>query len=147
MFSVWEDSCAIGGGAVMRKLRPETLLRRYKTSCILASCRKRIPMKRQRRRSITCSKEHQKLLTRMRKIERDLRLCSHCGRPVSQDEKSAFRRWRHSHSEEAHRKNPKAAKEIRGAANATVKMSDFAYVVELGPKSTHRSKRGKGAAA
>ena len=129
----------------MRKLRPETLLRRYKTHCVL--CRRRIPMKRQRRASITCSREHQKLLRKMRKIERDHRLCSRCGRPVSPDEKTDFRRWRASKDAEGHPKNRKAANHVRGAATATQKLSDIAYVVELGPKNRGAAKRRKGAAA
>lgn len=129
----------------MRCLRPETLLRRFKTRCIL--CTRRIPLKRQRRRSITCSKEHQKLLRKMQKIERDQRLCSHCGRPVSPDEKINFRRWRLSQDAEAHSKKRKAANHVRGAAEATQKLSDFAFVVTESPKPRGAARRRKGAAA
>ena len=115
-----------------RRLRPETLLRRFKTHCVL--CRRRIPMKRQRRASITCGKEHQKLLRKMRKIERDHRLCSRCGRPVSPDEKTDFRRWRASKDVQAHPKNHKAANHVRASAMGTQKLSDIAYVVVESPK-------------
>src|SRR5258707_1353323 len=79
--------------------------------------------------AITCSTEHQKRLTRMRKIERDHRLCSHCGRPSSPDERGQFRAWRTSKALDPHKKNSKAAKGIRGPATGNHNMEDFAYVV------------------
>lgn len=113
-------------------MNAETLLKRYKTFCVL--CRRRIPRKRQRRRAITCSTEHQKRLTAMRKIERDHRQCSHCGRPSSPDERGQFRAWRTSKALDPHKKNSKAAKGIRGPATGNHNMEDFAYVVVEGPK-------------
>jgi hypothetical protein len=118
-------------------MKAATLLKRYKTFCVL--CTRRIPRKRQRRRSITCGTEHQKMLTAMRKAERDHRQCSHCGRPSTPDERGQFRAWRTTKAVDHHRKNRKAAKGIRGAATATPKMEDFAYVVMETPKS--RGKR------
>jgi len=128
-----------------RRLRPETLLRRYKTCCVL--CRKRIPRQRQRRRSITCGKEHQEMLTRMRKIERDHRQCSVCGRPVTAEEKRDFRAWRTSQVQGQRRKNHKASKGILASAEANQKLKEIAYVVVTGPKSRLRNKPRKGAAA
>jgi hypothetical protein len=126
-------------------MKAATLLKRYKTRCVL--CGKRIPRKRQRRRSITCTAKHQKTLTAMRKAERDHRQCSHCGRPSTPDERAEFRAWRASKAQDSHKKKHKAAKGIRGPATATPKMEDFAYVVLERPKSGGASKRRKGAAA
>jgi hypothetical protein len=128
-----------------RRLKPKTLLKRFKTFCVI--CTRKIPRKRQRRRAITCKPDHQKLLTRLRKIERDNRQCSHCGRPSTPAEKSLFRQFRASLEAHHHPKNPKAAKGIRDAATATQKLSDIAYVVELGPKRRGAAKHRKGAAA
>jgi len=130
-----------------RRLKPETLLRRFKTCCILASCRKRIPMKRQRRRAITCKPEHQALLTKMRKIERDHRQCSVCGRPSSPGERVEFRRWRVSKVQGHRKKTVKASKGILTPAEANQKLSEIAYVVVERPKRTPRNKARKGAAA
>lgn len=127
-----------------RTLRPETLLRRFKTFCVLD--RRRIPRKRQRRNAVTCTRDCQKQLTKLRKLARDHRQCSHCGRPSSPGERAEFRRWRASGVSHAHPKKGKAAKGIRGVANSTQKMSDFAYVVELGPKKRGAPKHRKGAA-
>jgi len=115
------------------RVKAATLLKRYKTFCVL--CGRRIPRKRQRRRSITCAAKHQKMLTAMRKAERDHRQCSHCGRPTTQDEKVQFRHWRTSKAQDHHKKTRKAAKGIRGSAMATQKMEDFAYVVVESPKA------------
>lgn len=65
-----------------------------RTRCILATCSKRISLARQRRNAITCSKRHQKELTRLRKEARDRRICQQCGRPCTASEKTEFRLWR-----------------------------------------------------
>jgi hypothetical protein len=122
-------------------MRPETLLRRFKTFCVV--CRRRIPRKRQRRRAITCSAKHQKYLTRLRKIERDRRQCSHCGRPSTPEEKSVFRQFRTSQVQGQRKKITKAAKGILSAAEGIQKLKEIAYVVVETPKRTRR----KGAAA
>jgi hypothetical protein len=129
----------------MRRLRPETLLKRFKTFCVI--CTRRIPRKRHRRRAITCKTDHQKLLTRLRKIERDNRQCSHCGRPSTPDERVQFRAFRTSQVQGHHKKRSKAAKGILSPAEAIQKMKEFAYVVVEGPKSRGAAKHRKGAAA
>jgi hypothetical protein len=131
----------------MRRLKPETLLKRFKTYCVW--CTRRIPRKRQRqrRRAITCSTDHQKLLTRLRKIERDHRQCSVCGRPSTPDEKSLFRQFRTSLVQGQRKKTPKASKGILAPAEANQKLQEIAYVVVSGPKRRGRNKARKGAAA
>ena len=57
---------------------------KLKTFCII--CTRRIPLKRQRRNAITCSAAHQKLLVKLRKEERDRRICQQCGRPCTENE-------------------------------------------------------------
>jgi hypothetical protein len=140
LYSIPEDS-------MTRRLKPETLLRRYKTSCVLAFCRKRIPMKRQRRRSITCTAKHQRLLTTMRKVERDHRKCSVCSRPVTPEEKIDFRRWRASKVQGQRKKTVKASKGILAPAEANQKLSEIAYVVVERPKKRGRKSASGGHAA
>lgn len=101
-----------------RRSRKDTL----RTSCILANCCRRIPLKRQRRGAITCTPKHGRLLTKLRKQERDRRVCDKCGRPCTPGEKSEFRRWRVSR-EANNRAMP--AKGIRASAT-TIKT--HAYV-------------------
>lgn len=126
-------------------MKAETLLKRYKTFCVL--CTRRIPRKRQRRRAITCSAEHQKRLTAMRKVERDHRQCSVCGRPSTPDERRQFRAFRSSDVQDRQPKNRKAQKGILGAATGNQKLEDFAYVVVESPKRRGAAKARKGAAA
>src|SRR5689334_24222618 len=90
-----------------------------RTSCILAFCRARIPENRQRRNAITCSNAHQKLYRKLRKAERDRRICDKCGRPCTPEEKAEFRKWR----EEQAKKSGNPAKRVRASANAIKTMA------------------------
>jgi len=122
-----------------------TLLRRYKTFCVL--CKRPIPRKRQRRRAITCKTKHQQMLTAMRKAERDRRQCSHCGRPSTPDERVQFRAFRTSQVQGQRKRNPKAAKGILAPAEANKKLKEIAYVVVERPKRRGATGRRKGSAA
>jgi hypothetical protein len=113
-------------------VKASTLLKRFKTFCVI--CTRRIPRKRQRRRAVTCKTFHQKLLTRMRKAERDHRQCSHCGRPSTPDERVQFRAFRTSQVQGRPKRNSKAAKGILSSAEATQKLKEIAYVVVERPK-------------
>ena len=126
-------------------MTPETLLKRFKTFCII--CTRKIPRKRQRRRAITCSAEHKKRLTRLRKIERDHRQCSVCGRPSTPDEKRLFRQFRTSQVQGQRKRKSKVQKGILSSAEAIQTLNEIAYVVKERPKRMGVPKRRKGAAA
>lgn len=118
-------------------MRPETLLKRFKTFCII--CTRRISRQRQRRRAITCGAVHQKLLTKLRKIERDHRLCSVCGKPSTPDERRQFRAFRASLNGDAPRK--RGPKKVSPTG-----LRAIADIAEYVPK-VRRRKKARGAAA
>ncbi len=113
-----------------------------KTSCILASCRKRIPMKRQRRNAITCSACHQKLLVKLRKQERDRKICQQCGRPSTPKDRQRWREWRSHEAQQRKAKKP-AQNPILASAEA---IKDIAYVCPPRSPKPKRAKPGKAAA-
>lgn len=117
-------------------MKAATLLRRYKTFCVL--CKRKIPRKRQRRRAITCKAKHQQMLTAMRKAERDNRQCSHCGRPSTPEERTGFRQFRTARVQGQRKRNPKAAKGILPPAEAIKNLKEIAYVVVEKPKRKRR---------
>jgi hypothetical protein len=123
-------------------MRPETLLKNFKTFCVI--CRRRIPRSRHRRRAITCSAAHQKRLTKLRKIERDHRLCSVCGKPSTPDEKRQFRLFRTSLVTQDASRRSKAKKGILDSAKGNQTLEDFAYVVKETPKRPKRRRRVRG---
>lgn len=105
----------------------------FKTGCTLYSCRRAIPLKRQKRNADTCSSDCQKLLRKMKKAERDSKVCDHCGKPVNREEKAEFRFWR----EETAQRNGLAAKRVRGAANPLKAYADIC------PDPANKRKRPK----
>jgi len=50
------------------------------TYCVL--CRGEIPADRERRRAVTCCREHQREYRRQRRFQRATRSCRLCGRPI-----------------------------------------------------------------
>lgn len=118
--------------------RDEQLLKSFRTWCVI--CRRRIPRKRHRRHAITCTDAHQKRLTRLRKLERDRKKCSHCSRPVTPEEMADFRQWRRAKVQNSAPGRQIAAKGIRSVAKGTVEMSDFAL---LCPEGRIREKRNR----
>lgn len=126
-------------------MKAETLLKRFKTFCVI--CRRRIPRKRQRRRAITCTAEHQKFLTRLRKIERDHRQCSVCGRPSTPEEKALFRAFRTAQVQGQRKRKSKAKKGILDSAEAIQKLNEIAYVVMDRPKRRVKKSAAGGHAA
>lgn len=119
----------------------ERVLRSFRTFCVL--CTRPIPRKRQRRRAVTCSERHQKKLTKLRKMERDHRQCSHCGKPVTPDEIAEFRLWKASMTHGSASRKPIRAKGIRGPAVGIVDMSEHAYVCPEKPRGRKRQQQVK----
>jgi hypothetical protein len=116
--------------------RDERLLKEFKTFCVI--CRRRIAAKRHRRNAITCKDAHQRRLTKLRKMQRDRRACSHCSKPVTPDQIAEFRLWSRSQAQDHAKHNKATAKAFRGAANGTHALADFAYIVTEGPKLKKR---------
>jgi hypothetical protein len=104
----------------------ESGVRRFRTWCVV--CRRKIPRKRHRRHAITCSDVHQKRLARLRKMERDRRQCSHCGKPMSQEQIAEFRLWRAAKRQSRAPARQIAAKGIRGAAQGIHALAEIAHI-------------------
>lgn len=117
---------------VRKAVKPEKLLKRFKTFCVLD--RHRISKERQRRRAITCSRRCQRLLTKLRKLERDRRVCDKCGRPSTPGERLEFRAFRLTQARGIHSRRLVSAKGIREPAKAIQTVADFADIAPEGQK-------------
>jgi hypothetical protein len=55
---------------------------------------KPIPEERERRRSTTCSDECRTRLNEIRREKKDAKICRHCSKPSTPEERILFNRWR-----------------------------------------------------
>jgi hypothetical protein len=55
---------------------------------------KPIPEERERRRSTTCSDECRTRLNEIRREKKDAKVCRHCSKPSTPEERVLFNRWR-----------------------------------------------------
>lgn len=56
-------------------------------------CTTPVPPDRKRHRSVTCTPEHQALRSRILRAKQDQKKCRYCLRPVTPEQRSAFRRF------------------------------------------------------
>lgn len=57
-------------------------------------CRNEIPEDRERRRSVTCSDLCKVRIVAHRREKKDFKVCRHCNRPSTPEERVLYQRWR-----------------------------------------------------
>jgi len=65
-------------------------------------CGKEVPSDRKKRRSVTCSEEHQKIRTNYLRERKELKKCKYCNQPSTPEEREEFKLWRRDRKKHPH---------------------------------------------
>lgn len=73
-------------------------------------CANEVPLERKKKRSVTCSEDHQRIRKNHLRASKELKKCKYCNQPATPEERADFKAWR--------RERKAKAKEITGDKQA-----------------------------